>query len=134
MPRPRKPTHLKLLAGTARADRAVSGGVTVDPLAQSPPAPDWLPNAHAVNEWNRLAALLVGTRLLSALDLGTLGHLCALHGKLVQLWAAGETPTGHLIAQYNTLSGSFGLTPVMRAKVPMPSKPREENPFLVFRS
>jgi hypothetical protein len=43
--------------------------------------------------------------------------LCALHGKLVQLWAAGESPTGHMMAQYRALVNDFGLTPVAQGKV-----------------
>ena len=132
--RPPKPDHLKALAGTARPDRARPANVAADAITETPAAPDWLPNCHAVREWDRLAAMLTSNRVLTELDLGTLGHLCAVHGKLVQLWAAGETPTGHLIAQYNSLAGAFGLTPVMRAKVPTPNKPREENPFLAFRA
>jgi hypothetical protein len=47
----------------------------------------------------------------------TLGHLCALHGKIAQLYAAGEAPTGHMVAQYRGLANDFGLTPVAQGKV-----------------
>ena len=132
--RPRKPEYLKALAGTARADRAHSAGFVTKPITDIPAPPDWLPNCHAVKEWNRLAPMLTTNGVVTELDLGALGHLCAIHGKLVQLWAADETPTGHLIAQYNSLAGAFGLTPVMRAKIPTQKKGSEENPFRAFRS
>ena len=46
-----------------------------------------------------------------------MGHLCALHGKIVQLYAAGESPSGHMVAQYRALINDFGLTPVAQGKV-----------------
>ena len=57
MAQSRKPNALKLSAGTTRPDRAVEGGALTQ-LAGRPDAPDWLPNAHAVNEWKRLAPIL----------------------------------------------------------------------------
>lgn len=117
MANPRKPTALKVVAGTDRPDR--KGGDLVDlPLVPDiPDAPDWMPNRHAEAEWNRLAQILHANRLLTEAGLGPLGMLCALHGKLVQLWMAGETPTGHMLAQYRALVGEFGLTPVAQGRV-----------------
>jgi len=116
MANPRKPANLKLITGTQRADR--------DPLAAAlplidtvPPAPDWLPNAHAVNEWHRLAAILQANRLLTEGGLSALGQLCALHGKLVQSYHAGSTPNAAMIAQLRGFLNDFGLTPVAQNKV-----------------
>lgn len=117
MPKPRKPSHLKALAGTARPDRKSVPAPTGNVLEEAPDAPDWLPNGHAIKEWNRLAPILVANRLLTDAAVSTLGHLCALHGKIVQLWAAGETPTGHLLAQYNKLIDAFGIPPVASTKL-----------------
>jgi hypothetical protein len=129
MARPRKPLELKIIQGSRRLDNP---GVTLPPVAAVPTAPDWLPNAAAVREWKRLAALLTATRILAEADLATLGHLCAVHGKIVQLWAAGEAPTGHLLAQHNALAAAFGLAPAWRARV-RPSDPPRDNPFSRFR-
>ena len=60
----RKPEALKLVAGTVRADRAVSS-VALELVKACPDARDWLPNAHSVKEWNRLALILTNTRLLT---------------------------------------------------------------------
>ena len=114
---PKKPPHLKAVAGTVRADREPPPGVEFAPMDGIPPPVDWLPNAHAVNEWRRLAPILVANKLLAEADLSAFGHMCALHGKMVQLWTAGEAPTGHMVAQYNTLASAFGLSPAWRGKV-----------------
>ena len=103
------------------------------PVDAVPDPPDWLPNTHAVKEWHRLAPILVANKLLSVGDLSTLAHLCAVHGKLVQLWAAGESPTGHMLAQYNALAGSFGLSPGWRSKVKPIGDQDETNKFSKFK-
>lgn len=77
----------------------------------------WLPNAHAVKEWDRLAPILANAGLLTEGGLSALALMCAIHGKNVQLFTAGETPTGHMVAQYRNLANDFGLTPVAQGKV-----------------
>lgn len=130
MPGPgKKPAGLKVVSGTARKDRAVDSAVDLPVVSSVPDAPDWLPNAHAVKEWNRLAPVLVANKLLTEGGLSPLGNLCALHGKMVQLWAAGEAPVASMMAQYRNLVNDFGLTPVAQGKVkPVADKP-EGNPF-----
>lgn len=120
MPNPRKPNSLKVIAGTDRKDRAAPADApTVElPLVGEIPAPpDWLPNAHAKKEWERLAPILHANKLLTEAAVSTLGMLCSLHGKICQLYAAGESPTGHMMAQYRNLANDFGLTPVAQGKV-----------------
>jgi hypothetical protein len=115
MPNPGKPNALKVIS----ASRAPQIPVVELPLVAdlNPPAPDWLPNCHAVNEWTRLAPILAAVGLLTEGGLSALGVLCALHGKIVQLYAAGESPTGHMLAQYRALVNDFGLTPVAQGRV-----------------
>src|SRR5690606_10947963 len=124
MANPRKPASLKVVAGTDRPDREGADPIDLPLVSEIPSAPEWLPNKHAEAEWNRLAQILHNNRLLTEAGLGPLAMLCALHGKLVQLWMAGETPTGHMLAQYRALVGEFGLTPVAQGKV----KPAEREP------
>jgi len=131
---PRRPSALKVIAGTDRPDRRAEPGLELPPMTEVPAAPDWLPNAHAAREWGRLAPMLVANKLLSEADLGALGHLCALHGKIVQLWTAGETPTGHLLAQFNTLAAAFGLSPAWRSKVKPIADDKPSNPFRKFKA
>jgi hypothetical protein len=98
-------------------------------LSAVPEPLDWLPNAHAVKEWCRLAPLLVANKLLTEMSLPTFGHFCAVHGKLVQLWAAGEAPTGHMLAQYNALGAAFGLAPAWLSKVRLGDGKDKANKF-----
>src|SRR3954463_8919256 len=125
MPGPgKKPPGLKVVAGTERKDRAPESAVELPPVLVVPKAPSWLPNAHAKKEWDRLAPILVANKLLTEAGLSAFGMLCSLHGKLVQLWSAGEAPVASMVAQYRNLVNDFGLTPVAQGKV----KPVGEEP------
>ena len=125
MPGPsKKPRTLKVIAGTDRKDREPDNVVDLPTISNVPPAPDWLPNAHAKKEWDRLAPILVANKLLTEAGLQALGHLCALHGKTVQLYAAGEAPNASMVGQLRNLINDFGLTPVAQGKV----KPAGEGP------
>ena len=118
MANPRKPTSLKVVAGTDRpCRRPESAPVEIPALDHIPDPPDWLPNAHAVKEWQRLAPILTANKLLTEAGLSALGQLCALHGKVVQLYAAGEAPVASMVAQLRGLMIAFGLTPVAQGKV-----------------
>ena len=118
MANPRKPTSLKVVAGTDQpCRRPESAPVEMPALDHIPDPPDWLPNAHAVKEWQRLAPILTANKLLTEAGLSALGHLCALHGKVVQLYSAGEAPVASMVAQLRGLMNDFGLTPVAQGKV-----------------
>ena len=118
MANPRKPTSLKVVAGTDQpCRRPESAPVEMPALDHIPDSPDWLPNAHAVKEWQRLAPILTANKLLTEAGLSALGQLCALHGKVVQLYAAGEAPVASMVAQLRGLMNDFGLTPVAQGKV-----------------
>ena len=118
MANPRKPTSLKVVAGTDRpCRRPESAPVEIPALDHIPDAPDWLTNAHAVKEWQRLAPILTANKLLTEAGLSALGQLCSLHGKVVQLYAAGEAPVASMVAQLRGLMNDFGLTPVAQGKV-----------------
>jgi phage terminase small subunit len=129
MANPRKPHNLKVVNGTARADRLQPLGVDLPLVDRCPLPPDWLPNAHATREWERLAPILAANKLLTEASLSTLGMLCALHGIIVQQYAAGVPPTGHMVAQYRGLANDFGLTPVAQGKVKPGGEEKPNNPF-----
>ena len=120
----KKPRALKVVSGTVQPSRDEKPAVELPVVGEVPKAPDWLPNAHAVKEWDRLAPILVANKLLTEAGTSALGMLCALHGKLVQLWSAGEAPVASMVAQYRNLINDFGLTPVAQGKV----KPMGEEP------
>ena len=129
MANPRKPTSLKVVAGTDRRDRAAPPAVELPLVSSVPPAPDWLPNSHATKEWERLAPILYANKLLTEAGTTTLGVMCALFGKICQLYAAGESPTGHMVAQYRALANDFGLTPVAQGKVKAGDPEKAANRF-----
>lgn len=117
MPGPaKKADHLKIISGTQRADRVAPEVPLLPTLTSTPQPPDWLPNAHATKEWNRLAPILVKAEMLTDAGVTTLAHLCAIHGRMVQLYAAGESPTAHMVSQYKKLADCFCLTPGAAAK------------------
>jgi phage terminase small subunit len=120
----RIPPQLKLLSGTARADRTAPDPSPLPALDNVPPAPDWLPNAHAANEWRRLAPVLMANKLLTTANIGAFGQLCAVHGRLVALWAASETPRAALISIYRGLLADLGLS-----AMPAPSNINPANRF-----
>lgn len=81
-------------------------------------------------EWRRLVPILTANRLLTEAGTSALAMLCAVHGKIVQVYAAGESPSGHLLAQCRGLSNGFGLTPVAQGNVKAAAGGAEvANPF-----
>lgn len=112
---PKKPNNLKVITGSRQPKTAEFVDFPV--LDELPEAPNWLPNPHAVKEFDKLARILHANKLLTEGGVGALAQMCALYGKMVQLWSAGETPTGHMVAQYRALVNDFGLTPVAQGKV-----------------
>lgn len=128
--RARKPVALKVISGTDQPCRRPEIPPVDFALASEVPAPpDWLPNAHAIKEWHRLAPILCQVGLLTEAGTSALAMLCSLHGKIVQLYAAGEAPTGHMVAQYRALTNDFGLTPVAQGKVKPVGQKEEGNRF-----
>lgn len=128
MPRPRKPSHLHEIDGTP--NRHAGEPVVELPLvSECPPPPTWLPNGHAVAEWNRLAPILHANKLLTEAGLSALAHVCALHGKIVQLYAAGEAPTASMTGTLRVMMNDFGLTPVAQGKVKPSGDAPKDNPF-----
>lgn len=115
----RKPDHLERLAGTARPDRAARETTNLPAVNGVPRPPSWLTDADGLKEWRRLGPTLTACKLLNAGNVELFAHFCALHGRLVATWAAGETPTAALISAYRALSRELGLlgVPVFMAKV-----------------
>ena len=132
MPRPKKPHAFKLISGSRRVERGTPSGVQLPPLEVAPPPPEWLLDDAAVEEWNRLASLLVANRMVSDMDLGTLAHLCAVHGQIVACYLAGITPKGSLVGVYASMSAAFGLTPATRSKAISTQTGTTANPFRAF--
>lgn len=112
--------NVSFLRGTNRSDR-LSGDTAIsrieELLVSTPLPPLWLPNHHAVTEWMRLAPILINMKLLTEGSLSSLAQLCALHGKIVQLYAAGEAPGASMLGTLRNLHNDFGLSPIAQGKV-----------------
>lgn len=124
----KKSSRLKAVAGTIRPGRDKPLAYVEEPLEEVPEPPDWLPNTHAIKEWDRLGAILVANGLLTSAALSMFARLCALHGKLVQKMAAGETPTGFMLAQIRNLENDFCIPPMAASKVGLGEK-KKANKF-----
>lgn len=134
------PTNLKILQGTARADRITGDEPMPDPAV--PECPEHL-NEAARAEWDRLAPQLCELRVLSDLDAAALGAYCQTFAR----WADAErhvqeggaviqTPNGCLqvnpwlsvchesLRQMRAYLVELGLTPSARTRLQVaPPKP-----------
>jgi phage terminase small subunit len=133
MPTPRKPKQQKELQGTDQACRDLLDSLELPLADELPPPPDWLKNEHARAEWERLGKILFANKLLTEAGLSAFGQLCALHGSLVQLYAAGMTPHASMIATLRGLINDFGLTPVAQGKVRPSGDQPGDNKFATNR-
>lgn len=115
----KKPRALKVISGTDQPCRRDEGEplFVEEPLDELPAAPDWLPNAHAVKEWNRIAQILHAAKMLTPSNLQPLAVLCASFGRIVQQYAAGSAPSASDLAQYRGLVTEFGLTPMSQNRL-----------------
>jgi phage terminase small subunit len=115
-----KPIEMKRIAGTIQPCRdaaKIEAMNSMSLLESLPDAPEWLPNAHAAKEWYNTGNIMIGYKMLTVGDLPALGQMCALHGKIVQLYSAGECPGASMIGALSAFYTSFGMTPMSRVKV-----------------
>ncbi len=126
----RKANHLKLLAGTSRPDRIAREGPALPAVRDVPSPPSWMTNDAALEEWKKLAPLLAVNKLLTEGNVSLLGHACMLHGRLVEIWGAGEAPTAALLSAHRSICASLGL---LGMNFPA-AKSEKPNRFLRFAS
>lgn len=144
-PRP-KPTNMKLLQGTYRADRASSNEPAPPPAV--PSCPSFL-KGEARREWKRISKDLATLGLLTRIDRAALAGYCTAWETYVEsdkeVRLNGRTTTtdkGNLV-QHPELANrnralemmkaflaEFGMTPASRTRIHVPEKRAvEENPF-----
>ena len=149
MGRPRKPTRLKIMSGTARPCRLNPNEPMPEPATPDPPESL---SERARELWHRYAEILGGMQVLSFADGSALEQLCECHALVLDLREqlkklrgtiyVTETETGQkMLRGYPQMAqladaerrlyawlGAFGLTPASRSKVskavekPGPSK------------
>ena len=135
-----KPTALKLLEGTFRADRAPANEPTPD--AATPDMPAWVKrDADARKEWSRIVPVLAKLGVLTALDGGVLEGYIASHARAVKAERAlkrkgliVQTPFGPKTnpaikiakdawAEVRQASHALGLNPAARSRISVPKAP-----------
>lgn len=148
MARPRKPTHLKIVSGTARKDRTNAQ----EPVAPkgAPEAPHWL-SERAAEIFHGLCSTIDGMGYLSSADQGVISML-ASRLEEVEIATARVEDEGRtylttnqngekmirpnpMVAQRSeamrhahALMSELGLTPAARSKVSA-GKKTDDNPF-----
>lgn len=136
-----KPTTLKILEGTYRADRAATAEPTPDVAVLVPPP--WLVG-DALEEWNRSAPVLEQLGVSASIDYAVFLGYClsyaralqaeediAINGLTVVVWGQAQKNPAVTIAQQEwaqvaKLAAQFGLTPSSRSRVSgTPKKPAD---------
>ena len=149
MPFPKKPTPLKILQGTDRADRRNKNEPKPGVSAQEPP--EHL-SEYAKEEWESMSKKLLPLGLLTELDGAALAGYCQAYGR----WRLAEeqlnktslvikTQSGNIIQNplvgianksiehMRKFIGIFGLSPADRSRVSVEKPRQEENRFAKFR-
>lgn len=129
--RGRKPqtNEQKQLKGETRPCRT-SAQVVNFPAAESvPAAPSWVAYGAGLKLWDELAPLLFAQRVLSTVDVHALGHLCQLHGKIVDEYERRNTPTAAELSQLRMYFSEFGLTPSSRTRIGKTESGKPDNAF-----
>ncbi len=73
--RPKKPTQLKKLEGTAREDRLLKNEMMPSKICHVPSAPTWM-SKDAKKEWKATCADMIELDMLYRVDLGLLAAYC----------------------------------------------------------
>jgi hypothetical protein len=119
MPGPAKsPRTLRLLKGTLQRCRDDAPEMGLPMIDGVPTPPSWMTNLDAVKEFQRLAPILAANRLLTQGNVPILGQYCAMHGRLVEMWAAKMTPTASFLNAFRAFANGLGLTSMRLPAVP----------------
>jgi len=131
MARGRKPdtNETKRVRGITRPSRLHEVVVNFPKPEKVPAMPSWVTYPGGIELWNRIAPILHEQNVLTLVDVSFLGHLCQVHGEILDSYARGESVPAHKLAQLRLMSSEFGLTPVGRTRLPKNSAKKRENPF-----
>lgn len=139
--RPLKPTALKVLKGTARADRLNPD--EPQPKAVKLPAPPSVElKESAMREWERITRELISVNVLTVIDYSMLEMYCYYYGEWVE--ASKIVNSEGAIQRDGRLHGAvrvakeayeaahkigmqFGITPSSRARINAPKKAEKDD-------
>ena len=138
-PKP-KPTHLKLVTGTARADRLNAREPKVD--AALPMPPHFLADEAKV-EWGRVADEMYACGILTRLDRAVLAAYCQAYARWLRaevalstldvdqfrgLFSPHVTVANKAMADMVKYAAELGLTPSARSRVISVERDAEKDP------
>ncbi len=132
MPRGRKPQpkEQKIAKGETRPSRHLENVVEFPKVDEVPEPPSYVAQFPAgVNLWEEVAPVLFAQRVLSEPDVHALGHLCRLHGEIVDGYERRLSPTASMLSQLRMLFAEFGMTPASRSRVASGKDPGKGNKF-----
>ena len=128
MGRKATPPNLKVLAGTARPDRAEADAPEFDLVDDFPDAPQHL-NVDGAEMWKNIGQTLVAARVLQVVDLYSLEQLCFSWQCFRKKAKADMEPTAAETTALKALFSEFGMTPASRRKVAAGAQKPSGNAF-----
>ena len=124
--RPRKPTKILEINGSARKDPARIAARGNEPRINSSigSVPEYL-TGHAAAKWAEVVSDPDYGQVLNASHRETLAHYCFLHQRFVEDVMGERTMTASERQTYHSLAMQLGRTPAAQSKVsvPAPAKP-----------
>jgi P27 family predicted phage terminase small subunit len=152
--RPRLPTHLKLIKGTARADRLNPREPQINKARGMPKPPHWLTKG-AQQHWNEIVPVMYEVGIVTVLDGPAVGAYCQALDKLgeaeavlAEMASRDEATKGLMVRTINgaaiqnpvlgavnklrndvvKFAGELGLTPSARSRVTAAPVDGKEDP------
>ena len=123
-----QPDAVKAAKGETRPSRT-SGDVVEFPSVAAIPEPPAYLNAAGKRLWEEMTPHLFAQRILTIADLYMLGHLCQLHGAIVDQYERRIEPTAADRSQLRMYFGEFGMSPSSRTRIPAAGGEGKTNPF-----
>lgn len=124
--RPRTPTKIKLLKGTAQPCRINKDAPQASGELEKP---EWL-DPYASEKWDKLVKYLTDLGIVGSVDADALASYCYLQSKFVELAKVGDIPSAALMTELRNLQSLFGMNPSSREKLTVKKPEKASNPWL----
>jgi len=132
MGRPRKPTKVLAMQGTAQKVRH-QFRTDIDMPSEVPTPPEWL-QGEGLAEWGRLVGHPHYQKALASIDRGMLAIYCDLWSKYVDGVKNGDMPSATMIMTMVNLGAKLGLNPSDRTKIRMPEVEKPKSQWAKLRT
>lgn len=126
-----RPSHLKAIEGTARADRTPENEPEFTPGEVKPP--DWIHDTilrvDFLREWERIVGQLREWDALAEVNQGAIEGICTLYAQAVRAAKLGEsTEARQSFDGYRKALNEFGLTPASKGRSGGNGKSKAKDP------